>query len=243
MTDAAYVWPTLEDLAQQFGKLLPQDEFGGTRHMITMPGRDAPQPSQLIFPTDRHDFEFHTDGSYLPIGSAPSYIILYCLVPALSGGENLLLSTDKLTEWMRSHRPESYELLRSEVPFLVDQSLAGAPATSTLLAPAFWSVGASNYARIHRWRIAQAGGDDPQLMNALSDVGNAFAALGPTVSYRLCAEELLLLNNRRVLHARTSYHDGDTAANTRTLLRLWISLYAVRPPNRRRRISRCTEAP
>lgn len=224
-----HLWSALEDFARGFGHLLPQDALGGVRHVIKVVDPGKLSPSQLIFPTDRRGFEFHTDGSYLSPRSTPSYIIMYCVTPALSGGDTFILGAEELAIWMRNHCPASYDLLISGVPFLVDRSLAGAPLANFHKAPAFWAQENMQYARIHRWRIAQAVNGDSTVMDALSDLGAAFAELGPTASFRLRAGELLILNNKRVLHGRSPYEDEEPVDNRRTLLRLWVNSRAGVP--------------
>ncbi|MGY1728372.1 TauD/TfdA family dioxygenase [Geodermatophilus sp. SYSU D01062] len=216
----AEVWQALEGVASLLGHLLPQDRFGGIRHVIQV--ADAGMPSQEIFPTNPESFEYHTDGSYLVQDRAVRYVVMYCSQAAPSGGETLLLSAGELQSWLRQHAPEGEETLRQPVPYLVDQDLWGVSQEPVVWAPAIWGGSTSTCARIHRWRMANSGVLTPDLQNALHALGDAVESLRPTAEMMLQPGQLLILHNERVLHARRAFHEGPDHNSSRRLLRLWV---------------------
>lgn len=211
-------WGRLEALAIRLGPTLPQDEAGGRRHRIAT---DAVALSQRIFPTDESQFEYHTDGSYLVDPHDVRYVLLFCETPAAHGGETLLLQATELIAWLELHCPASLKRLQAPVRFLVDRALPGAPASDIVEAPALRRVGQDWLVRLHRWRMFQAVGGDQAALRALQDLGAAFDDLSPTARFVLQPGDILVIDNTRVLHARTAFDEPPPPAPRRTLLRLW----------------------
>jgi hypothetical protein len=62
-------------------------------------------------PYTNKQLNWHTDGYYYPINTSVKSFLLHCMLPAKSGGENILLDHEIIYIYLRDHNPDFIEIL------------------------------------------------------------------------------------------------------------------------------------
>lgn len=213
-------------VCRSLGEPLLQGGGGEPAHIIQVTDRMRQQASDEWFPSNTHEFEFHTDGSYAAGSQAVGYVALLCIRPASSGGETRIMSGATLLRWLKLERPSVVERLFAPFPFASAGAGSRHDPNAITYAPVFSQPSSEPLVRLHRWRIrtgyAATSPMDRHAKQALLALGVAFKQAHLYTQFRLESSDLLLTNNLRLLHARTSFSDSTSVAVRRTLLRLWF---------------------
>jgi len=182
--------------------------------------------AQATFSEHQAAAEFHTDSSYLQ--HPEQYIALYCLQAArCGGGKTLLVSGDELAQLLAFQAPESHRLLHEHaLPFHIPDVFLEPEQLPWHYGPV---LAHSPFRIRYRQDTLKRGFVQAPLSEHLprQAVFGAFQTLqrllltaSPVqMALFLQAGDLLLLNNWRVLHARTAFEDSQ-----RHLLRLRFDL-------------------
>ncbi len=159
----------------------------------------VPDPHNLAYSS--LGLPLHTDNPYRD--PTPTAQILHCLSPASSGGSSLFSDGFAAAEAMRTEEPEAFELLRTTaVDFrFVDSTVHlhhRAPLISVDVTGDISSVRLN-----HRSMLAPA----PAVAEAFYDAYEMFCELVErrAIELELAAGDVVLFDNRRVLHARTAF--------------------------------------
>jgi hypothetical protein len=164
--------------------------------------------------------EFHVDGTLDGPGDVPT-VLMYCVRPAVRGGESLLLNSIGVFHALRETDPAAAAVLTRPTVLRRSSTLRGVEAHTD--GPAF--VVRDDGAIVNRYSdvpstttwIAPLGEEDA-LARALAFVRQEGSGDGRfRLSVRLQTGECLIVRNDRVSHARQSYE--DSAAQPRQLLR------------------------
>ncbi len=166
----------------------------------------------------------HTEKGRLP--QAPRLIALLCVQPSLSGGESVLLSGHAIFNRLLREQPALLDRLFEAYPF---GRHAEPHADGRLVdwGPVFRFRDGRLVVRYNRpWvHVAEQALGRPLDAGAWSAL-DAFESLldDPQLQLtaRMDAGDLVIADNRVVLHARRQFTDGATAAQRRRLLRAWI---------------------
>ncbi len=164
--------------------------------------------------------EFHVDGTLDGPGDVPM-VLMYCVRPAVRGGESLLLNSIGVFHALREADPAAAAVLTRPTVLRRSSTLRGVRAHTDGPAFVVRDDGGivnrySDVASTTTW-IAPAGEEDA-LDRALAFVRQEAGGDGRfRLSARLAAGECLIVRNDRVSHARQGYE--DTAAHPRQLLR------------------------
>lgn len=206
------------------GDPLPQNRFGDRLYTVqdeTGLGyagvRGSKSAAALIF---------HTDSASAFANSVPDIFGLLAVRTAKSGGASLLVSGHAVYNALLAGFPDSVERLFGLFYFdRAEEAIEGEEPTSTapIFAPSEDKV-AIRYNRAwiergHQLAGVALAGEDRSALDALDSIlmDPSFA-----VSFSLQPGDILLVNNRVVLHNRTAFIDHDDPRLSRLLLRLWL---------------------
>ena len=169
--------------------------------------RAEPDPANLAF--TKLGIGMHTDNPYRD--PVPGLQLLHCLVNESDGGDNQLVDGFAVAEKIRQKNPEAFSLLATQpVQFrYLDKDSADLEATSPLIeANSDGEVTALRY----NSRSAQTFTFSHEIM---ADYYDAYRLLGELlhepearIEFRLTPGQLMIFDNQRVLHGRSSYEEG-----------------------------------
>ena len=202
-----------------FGKPVAQTGRGSSVVRVEDLGFDAKDPrtrghqssSELAFHSDRAD-----------------RIVLYCIRAALAGGHSRLVSTIAAAEIMAAEHPQLAQRLFGEIP----QDMPGEPMENNALwcmLPIFAMRDEAFVGRYLRRFImdSQKYSEAPRLdetaLAALARLDEILSRDELAVEMALSPGDVQILNNNVVLHARTTFVDGQECNQRRLLLRLWLA--------------------
>ena len=151
----------------------------------------------------------HTDNPYRD--PVPGLQLLHCLVNESDGGDNQLVDGFAVAEKIRQKNPKAFSLLATQpVQFrYLDKDSADLEATSPLIETnSYGEVTALRY----NSRSAQTFTFSHEIM---ADYYDAYRLLGELlhepeahIEFRLTPGQLMIFDNQRVLHGRSSYEEG-----------------------------------
>lgn len=190
------------EVAQRIGHLR-ESNFG-----VTFNVKSKPNPNNAAYTADA--LPLHTD---LPNQETPpGYQFLHCLQNESEGGESTYADGFKVAEYLREHEPQAFELLSTvKIPFRFHDDthdiLAHRPVISVIdgrideikynahLATTFDMPPAVMYDYYVAYRTLMAAFQRPEFM----------------INYRMNGGDMVVFDNRRVLHGRQAF-DPNTGA-------------------------------
>jgi alpha-ketoglutarate-dependent taurine dioxygenase len=212
-----------------FGSLLgrplphnPQGHLARSIHNADL----APETSAKWGSSKSSSMVFHTDTAPPPT-RFPRVLGLLCLRRAQDGGDSLLASGHSIHNRLLERYPALLEHLYKDFHF-GRRSDSSSSQLLTDIAPVFSWAGSQLQVRYHpKWlkfgqevvreSISSAG---EAALNAFEE---ALAEEKMSIRFPLMSGDLLLTNNRVILHGRTAFEDGEDLASRRCLLRLWLA--------------------
>lgn len=177
-------------------------------------------------PDTNGQLQFHTD--YADI------VGLLCLGRARTGGLSRIASSVTLHSELQRQHAQILPLLYRGFRYIKREAVDSAePVTGHL--PVFGSEAGQLSCRFIRERIEAAAAKLGQPLEAEERAAlDAIAAVvgDPRVhlDMDLAVGDIQLINNYTVLHARTSFQDGEGPEERRHLLRLWLTAHGARRP-------------
>ena len=207
-----YGYGLLENVPTKPGTVLEVVEMFGyvrdTNYGKLFEVRAEPNPSNLAF--TKLGIGMHTDNPYRD--PVPGLQLLHCLVNESDGGDTQLVDGFAVAEEIRQKYPEAFWLLSTQpVRFrYLDERSADLEATSPLIETnSHGEVIALRY----NSRSAQAFTFPSEVM---ADYYAAYRLLGELlhkpearIEFRLTPGQLMIFDNQRVLHGRSSYEEGS----------------------------------
>lgn len=212
-------------LAERLGTPVSQSATGERLFHVRDHGYAADDP-RFRGPASRKRLSFHTDRC--------DVIAFACLQPALTGGDNFIVSSVALYEELRTREPEALRVLCEPFPYLRHTVDMGNARPFCLL-PVFSDTEghfAAHFLRVLIDRADQAP-HAPTLTAAQRVALDMLETVAedPALHVRLRLEpgDVLLLNNWTTLHRRSAFTDASAADARRHLLRIWLSMPDSRP--------------
>lgn len=209
-------------VSSALGRLLPQDGAGQLVREVKYRGVKLGEGATGRYSDSREGGQFHTDGPHRP-DTAPDWFALLCIRQARVGGGLILVPTGEI---IRKLDPDALAVLQE--PFLFDQREDGVPPVPRPVLvqqpDRQWHV---NYLREyielgHRHPLGTPLTD--RQVHALDrfDQEVASAVANPDrIEVKLAPGQLAVIDNRRLLHGRTTFGD-DPQDRDRLMLRTWI---------------------
>lgn len=204
----------------QIGTPISQDATGRTLFSVRDEGF-ADGDSRVRGPNTRKKLSFHTDRC--------DVIAFLCLHPALSGGENQVVSSMTLYNEMLKRRPDLVEVLCQPYYYQRHNVDLGnsSPYTQQPIFSFFEGTFASNLLRVLIDRAYSSGEVPPmtasqkEALDVLDELANE-----PDLHFTFSQEagDILLLNNWVTYHRRTEFEDHESIEKKRHLFRVWLSM-------------------
>jgi len=166
---------------------------------------------------------YHTDNSF---NTPPARVGLFCIRPAMEGGESGLISFDSVYNRLLEQYPEAVPRLFE--PFHFDRQREHAPDDPpTSFKPMFQGVhdvlGVSLSTGLVRQGHAMLGRPlDEQTAVALEAVDRVTEAPELGKRFQFEAGQIQIVNNRRLGHRRTAFRDWPDPDRKRLLVRIWL---------------------
>ncbi|MGV4928007.1 TauD/TfdA family dioxygenase (plasmid) [Streptomyces sp. BHT-5-2] len=176
----------------------------------------------------------HNDRAVQPFGQAPDCIALLAHRKAAQGGASVLVDGWTLHRILRETSPHALDLLST--PYPVDRRHVTPHGESPVVrVPVFEHADDRVQVRCNLKRIrtaAELTGAPlpPEQRAALETLGQVPARPELKVTIPLQESDCLVIDDRRVLHGRTSYVDHPDTARRRCLIRVMLRVPARRVP-------------
>ena len=170
----------------------------------------------------------HTDGMHRE-GYIPDYFTLYCVRPAIEGGQLLMVDVEDLLARLEPHH-DILATLRGD--FFFDTRAADPSLPQAIRRPILEAHRGGTRVQYFReyiesgQRKSGAGPLTAQQRQALDFVDTVIS--NPELQQRLRTDrgEMAFINNTRLIHGRTDFVDGPEPGGKRLLLRTWIDASA-----------------
>jgi alpha-ketoglutarate-dependent taurine dioxygenase len=210
-------------LGQILGEPVVQNVEGVRLYDVRDTGQSLGQGAR--FSVTNYESTFHTDASFQD--GVVDYVGLLCVQTAKSGGLSQLVSGISAAAELARAEPGVIEVLAQ--PFHVDRRGGMRPGESpTTRRPVLARTGDEIlYRYLRAWIEA---GHQKSGVPLTSDQVRALDALDRTlarrdlrVEFMLRPGDMLLANNRWILHNRTAFEDHATPGRRRHYVRLWLS--------------------
>ncbi|PPU93299.1 TauD/TfdA family dioxygenase [Xanthomonas albilineans] len=203
-----------------------QSDFNRRMHMEGMSAYGINQVGGLT--SGQHDVfngtsgvALHTDGSYLPIGTIKTSILL-CKQHALGGGESMLFDSLSAFQALSRHHPELAQCLLAPKVFRRRSTDPRLKRQYEYIGPVFLAtkdggvVGCFTLDVTADWDYSRR--VDPRVLDAVSYLTRlAEPDSGYTLSFTLQKGQALIMRNDQLSHGRNAYVDDPV--NPRVLLR------------------------
>lgn len=213
-------------LSAMLGEPMPHDFDGELVREVRYRGVTLAAAPTARYSDTREGGNLHTDGMHRP-GAIPAYFALHCVRRAAVGGALVLVHIDDLMRELRQEPDVVVATLREPVHFDTRDDRPGRPAT--VPRPILELDGGS--ARITYLRAYVDSGHRGPGIEPLSPVqvyamDRLDALLDRTdlqSHLRLEPGQLIVVNNRTVVHGRTPFENEPGEGRDRLLLRTWIA--------------------
>ena len=209
-------------MGQMIGRPFEQNVKGTLLYDVRDVGADYTQGAR--FSVTNSGTPFHTDGAF---NSEPAdYVGLLCLRPAKSGGKSQMLSAYSLHNRLIDRSPELLEVLYGGFHFdRRGEFEEGESPTSEH--PIFDWDGTELTMRYLSYYISGGHRETGQALSeaqqeALQAVEDILEQDDLFVEFTVRPGQMLLCNNRWILHSRSGYEDHNDPDLRRHYLRLWL---------------------
>lgn len=208
-------------LAQQFGRPCAQDEAGSYMYDIIDPDvlDDAGDGDAFSIGRRWNELPCHTDHAF---GRDPPRLLAFlCFRAAASGGAIRLVSAATLIERLAAARPDLVAALRRPVPF--DRTRQLDANSEALEQVAILST--DEHGLRFRYLCHQIDHErlDPEQQDAIRALEALLADRSTMLALELAPGDMLLINNRVVLHGRAAFQNSSEPRIPRHHLRLWLA--------------------
>lgn len=221
----------LYTLSRALGTVLGQDGAGQTVRKVRYRGMTVGQGATGRYSDSREGGQFHTDGPHRP-GQPPEIFTLLCVRQARVGGALVLVDADDVVAAL-----DAATIQTLQGYFLFDQREPGTVPVSRRVLRRNTGSGQWTFSYLrqyielghrypHAWALTEP---QRRALDRLDEVLDrlAGAASGHQL-VKLRPGQLIIVDNRRVLHGRTSFED-DFPDSGRLMLRTWVSVCTNSP--------------
>ena len=203
------------------GQVMPQDFHGEQVREVRDRGMDIETNPAARYSDTRFGGHLHTDGMHRP-GHIPDLFTLYCHRPAKEGGDSVFVHVDDILARLE-HDPRVVETLSGWFHFDTRDTSGRFPRTVRRQI-------IEDGARINYLREYVESGHSTDGVPALTAEQRAaldaadriLADPALTRRARLDRGQLMIIDNRRLVHGRTDFVDFPDPESARLLFRTWI---------------------
>ncbi|WP_371618328.1 TauD/TfdA family dioxygenase [Streptomyces sp. NBC_00454] len=178
--------------------------------------------------------QLHNDRAVTPFGHEPDFIALLAHRRALRGGASVLVDGLTVHHILSEQHPRELGLLHS--PFAFDRRHVTPPGQNPVVhGPVFEQMDGRLRLRCNTTRMRTAfelTGDQltPDHRAALAALTQVLARPDLAITIELDEGDCLVIDDRRILHGRTTYQDHPEPARRRCLVRIMLKQHGT-PPN------------
>lgn len=213
------------NLIKQIGTPISQDSKGAL--VLSVKNESfGTEDKRTRGPNTNRKLSFHTDRC--------DVIAFLCLQPAMSGGENQIVNSEKVEKTIHNERPDLHTILCQKFPYKTHNIDPENPLPFCEQPIFSWTEGhfACSYLRVLIDR-ADLDSECPDLTpiqkHALDFLDEVCGRKELHTRFTLQTGDMLFLNNWTTLHRRTAFEDFEDPKRRRHLLRGWLSMPNSRP--------------
>lgn len=218
-------------LSTGIGDIYPQDSSGTEIREVRDRGTRIGEGRFSRYSDSSYGGSMHTDGAQVPL-PVPDYFSLLCIQRAIEGGEFIMISAQAVYNHLLEHAPEVVEVLNQ--PFHFDRrGDLGPNGEKTAVKPVFFREG-NDIGVTYLREYIETGHSHEGIPNLTSYQKKALDALDeiladPSFHVRgfLNPGDIIFVNNKRIIHGRTSFKNGLDESQTRLLLRMWLQRHSA----------------
>ena len=207
--------------SRTLGRVMPQDFHGERVREVRDRGLHIETNPAARYSDTRFGGHLHTDGMHRP-GHIPDLFTLYCHRPAKEGGDSVFVHVDDILARL-PHDPRTVEVLSGWFHFDTRDTSGRFPRT--VLRQIIEDDKRINYLREYVESGHSTEGVPAlttQQREALDAVDRILADPALTRRARLDQGQLMIIDNRRLVHGRTDFIDFPDPERARLLFRTWI---------------------
>lgn len=207
------------------GRAVAQNVAGDDVHLVIERGGEGFTAGSR----GRDALLYHTDQAAAPEPLLPELLLLWCIQPAIAGGETQLVSAHTVIARLLERRPELAPTLLEPLPYgRADEGVSDAPPVTS---PVVLLGGDTVRVRYNEYFVREGakslGRELTADQLALLEAFDAEVADDDLVlELALRSGDLLIVDNRVVMHNRRAYEDPPDDAGRRCLARGWVRLDA-----------------
>jgi alpha-ketoglutarate-dependent taurine dioxygenase len=213
-------------LSMHLGDLCPQNSSGLEIKEVKDRGTAIGEGHSSRYSDSRYGGSLHTDGAPSPM-PVPDYFGLFCVARAMRGGAFQMVRASTVYDRLIHSQPEAVSIL--EQPFHFDRrDNRGRHGEKTALKPVFFRENNEICITYLREYINAGHAYDgiPSLrseqVRALDALDDVLSDSSLRVEGYLNPGEVVLVDNKGILHGRTTFEDDPESGQKRLLLRSWI---------------------
>lgn len=225
MSDKLADKEALQALSAQFGLIRLDHNLGADDDGITalqVHSDEEKRSSTEYIPYTNRPINWHTDGYYnIPVQQVRG-LVLHCVRPALTGGENMLLDHDMAYLHLRDTQPDYIAALMENDVMTIPPNLEGNVELRAAQSGPVFSIDPHTGSLEMRYTARTKSiiwKSDPVVKAALRCLTDFFNSHSPYIfQHRLAPNQGLICNN--VLHTRSGFTDSSSPLQQRLLYRL-----------------------
>ncbi len=215
-------------IACALGNPMPQDADGTLVRVVADRKVGPGEGGYGRYSDSRMGGNLHTDGVPFP-DPLPDHFGLLCVNPAADGGESIVVDVRDIVDRLRSVSPDAIAIL-TEVYHFDSRGVLGTDGPKTV-ARQIISISPSGTVHVSYLRpYIEAAHQRPEIPALREEQIAALSALDSVISdpslqsrFTMQAGDMLFIDNRRLLHGRTTFTDPNEGSPARKLLRVWLS--------------------
>lgn len=223
------------EVAGRLGMPMAQNARGDLLYSVRDEGQSIENQYGTVgvrFSKTNLGLDYHTDAGPMFGGGTADIVGLLCLREARSGGLSALVSAQTVHNIILEERPDYLERLYQT--YYWDRRAELRPGESPVLEAPVFTYDGSLAVRHFPFYIHKA----PEVTGLplteadtapLAFLDEVMAREGLAAMFAMDRGDIQLVNNRAVLHSRTSYEDWPEPERRRHLVRLWLSAPAPAP--------------
>lgn len=215
-----------EQISRKIGEPMPQDGAGTLLRRVENRGT-AIGEGVARYADSRFGGSFHTDGAESPF-PVPDYFTLLCVRQASSGGALQMVSVDSVYDTLQAISPKLVRTL--ERPFHFDRRGDAPPGAQPTTAKPVLFQSRGRRAATYLREYIDSGHRYPSVppltheqIDALNALDRVLADKRLVTEVRLQPGSMIIVNNQRLFHARTTFEDAADRNHGRLLLRMWLA--------------------
>lgn len=216
-------------LSYMIGQYYPQDKEGCIFREVKNRGTAVGEGQSSRYSDSREGGNFHTDGAQCGF-PVPDYFSLMCMRKSLYGGKFIIINVDNLYHYFKQNYPQYLNTLMELFHFDCRGDQKDGEST-TIQKPIFFFEN-NNVCITYLRKYIDSAHTHPGVVPLTSKQRQALDLLDTALENPYFAVETLLnegeiifINNKKIIHGRTSFQDEK--GKERLLYRIWLKKHVL----------------